>query len=159
MKILVLFYSRSGATRTAAKIVARDIGADIEEIRDMTDRSGPLGYLRAGRDAAQRKMTDIEPLHSDCADYDLIILGTPVWAFTMACAVRTVIDRHKSTMENVAFFCTMGGAGAPGTFLDMERLAGRKPIATLALRTQELKDATCAGKIKAFVESIRPSAV
>ena len=159
MKILVLFYSRSGTTKTAAETIAREIGADIEELRDTVDRSGPLGYLLAGRDAAREKMTDIEPMHRRCADYDLIVLGTPVWASAMAPAVRTAIVRNKAEIKNVALFCTMGGLGGPKVLLDMEKLTDRKPIATLSLRTHHVKSGRCGENIKAFVEAIRASAV
>jgi hypothetical protein len=41
--VLVVYFSRTGYTRRMAEEIARTIGADLEEIRDPTKRSGLLG--------------------------------------------------------------------------------------------------------------------
>ena len=62
---LVVYYSRTGNTRKLAKIIAEKLKADIEEIEDSTSRSGPLGWLRAGRDAGLKSLTKLKPLKKD----------------------------------------------------------------------------------------------
>ncbi len=56
MKILVAFYSRSGNTKRAAGIIAKTLGAEMDEIIDKKNRrggfwafSGPATTPPAGR--------------------------------------------------------------------------------------------------------------
>lgn len=78
MKSLVVYYTRTGNARFAAEIIAAEIGADVEEIIDMKKRSGAMGYLTGGSDARRGKETEIAQTKKTPADYDLIIVGTPV---------------------------------------------------------------------------------
>ena len=62
MKTLVVYYSRTGFTKLVAEMIADKLGADCKEIIDKTDRKGVLGYLKAARDAMQKKKTKIARL-------------------------------------------------------------------------------------------------
>lgn len=53
--ILVVYYSRTGATRKVAEYITKQLGADMEEIIDMKKRSGIWGFLIGGRDALRKK--------------------------------------------------------------------------------------------------------
>ena len=59
---LVVFYSRTGNTRTIAREIAEALEADIEEVEDTTGRSGLIGWLKSGRDAVQKSLTKLKPL-------------------------------------------------------------------------------------------------
>ena len=79
MKILVIYYSRTGHTRKVAKAIAAACVADIVPIRDMHSQAGALGYLRSGFEAMFKRPGRIQPIDKDPARYDLVILGTPIW--------------------------------------------------------------------------------
>lgn len=155
MKTLVVYYSRSGVTRSAAEAIAKVLGADLEEIVDLTDRRGALGYLRAGRDAALKRPTVIHPPIRQPKDYDLVIIGTPVWAFTMAPAVRTWIGMHKAQISHVALLCTMGGSGDKRTFTHLEQACGHTPVATLSLLEADVCKHAASGAIETFCAACR----
>jgi flavodoxin len=138
-KILVAYYSRTGTTRTVARALASRLGGDIEEIVDTKNRQGIFGWLGAGRDASKKSKTVIAPIQKNPADYDLVILGTPVWAWNMTPAIRTYIIQNREKFRQVAFFCTMGKNGDVKTFSGMAELCGKKPLAAMALRTEEVK--------------------
>jgi len=154
MKNLVVFYSRTGITKKVADYLARSMGCDLEEIVDLKDRRGPKGYLVGGKDAATKKLTEIEESKKDLAVYDTVIIGTPVWAFTMTPAVRTYIQKNKEQFKKVAFFCTQHGSGSKRTFRDMEALCEKKPISTLEVTEGQVKKDTCKPKMDEFVGSI-----
>ncbi|MDK2849883.1 MAG: hypothetical protein PWR32_550, partial [Candidatus Woesearchaeota archaeon] len=78
MKILVVCYSRTGKTRKIANKIAQSLNADFDEIIDQKPRRGFLGFLKAGYDATLGKTTEITFTRNP-ENYDLIILGTPVW--------------------------------------------------------------------------------
>ena len=51
MRVLVVYYSRTGNTRFVAEAVAQSLEADIEEIKDGKNRMGIFGFLRCGYEA------------------------------------------------------------------------------------------------------------
>lgn len=138
MKTLVVFYSRTGTTKKVAEALASKMGADLEEIKDTVDRSGIKGYLFSGRDAMKKNLTVLRQLSKDVSQYDLVVIGTPIW-ITVSVPVRTFLVQHKNEFaKNVAFFCTMGGSGDEKAFKEMEEIVGKKPLATLTLRTRDV---------------------
>jgi hypothetical protein len=92
-------------------MIAGQLEADIQELADKKGRAGMLGFLRAGRDAIKRKTTELEPLKHQPDGYQLIVLGTPVWASNPAPAVRTFLQSHDLSGKKVALFCTMDARG------------------------------------------------
>jgi hypothetical protein len=150
MKILIVFYSRSGCTRRAAQELAAQLGADTEELRETADRSGAKGYLLAGRDAMQKRPAVLLPTVRQPGEYDLVVVGTPVWAFTMCPAVRTWLLREAGALRQVAFLCTQGGSGAERAMRHMAEIAGHPPVATLVLRDRDIQAGACAPAIAGF---------
>jgi flavodoxin len=109
LKSLVVYYTRTGNARFAAETIAAEIGSDVEEIMDMKKRSGAMGYLSGGSDARRGKETEIAPTKKSPADYDLIIVGTPVWASRPTPAVTTYLKKNNFSSKKVALFFTQGG--------------------------------------------------
>ena len=138
MKTLVIYCSRTGNTRKVGHAVATALGCDEEEIIDGKDRSRISGYLGAGRDATLQRATPIQAVQKNAAEYDLVVVGTPIWAFTVSSPVRTFLTEHGRNIKSVAFFCTMGGSGDERAFRHMEELCGKPPVATLALTEKEV---------------------
>ena len=151
MKTLVVYYSRTGNTRKAGKEIARQLKADEEEILDVKNRSGPIGWLKSGRDAQKKILSEIKPTKKDPSKYDLTIVGTPIWAWTVSSPVRTYLSKNK--FKKVAFFCTCGGDSGKA-FVEMET-ASKKPVASLVISEKELKENTYQQKIKEFVVSLK----
>jgi flavodoxin len=132
MNVLVVYYSRTGTTRKVAEQISTFSGGDSEEIHDRTDRSGVMGYLRAGRDSGQRKLTMLEEVKKDPGNYDIVVLGTPMWNHSVSTPIRTYISKYGERFKKVAFFST--GNTSDNPFGEMESLCGKKPVATLSLR-------------------------
>ncbi len=140
-KVLVVYYSRTGTTRKVAEAIAELLGCELEEIIDTVDRSGAWGYLASGRDALKKRAAEIKAPQRDPGDYDLVVLGTPVWAWTMSSPMRGYLSQYAGRLPEVAFFCTTGGTGVKRTFRHMEAACGKPPRAVLGLRMKDvLKD-------------------
>ena len=60
MKILVAFYSKTGKTKKVALGIAKQLKADIDEIADLKNRRGIIGWIIAGRDAFRGLLTEIK---------------------------------------------------------------------------------------------------
>jgi flavodoxin len=133
MKTLVAFYSRTGNTKKVAEKIAAKLNANVEEIIDKKKRSGIFGWFGAAWDAAKKRFTVIETKFNP-EEYDLVIIGTPVWASDISPAVRTYINNYK--LKNIALFCTYG-CSVGKTFESIEELE-IKPLATLGLKTKNI---------------------
>ena len=155
MKILVVYYSRTGTTKKIATAIASHVDCDLEEIGDVADRSGLVGYMKSGKEASLKQLPDIKAQKKDPADYDLVVIGTPIWAWDVASPVRTYLTRNAGKIKKAAFFCTMGGSGDKGAFKTMEGFCGTKPKATLVLRTKEVVQNAYAELVKDFAKKLR----
>jgi len=152
MKTLVAYYSRSGHTEQVAKEIAARCQADIDRVRDDgVDRSGLGGYLRSGWEAFSGATPPIHRAAKDPAEYDLVVIGTPVWNWSLAAPVRTYALRHAGKFRQVAFFCTEGGSGERRVFDELQRICGRAPLATIVVRERELEPAKHARPLKLFL--------
>ncbi|MGE5180482.1 MAG: flavodoxin family protein [Acidobacteriota bacterium] len=140
-RILVVYYSRSGHTKQIAEQLARALAADVEAIADPTDRSGLRGYLRSGFEATTQRVVPIAACTHDPNDYELVVIGTPIWGMSVSAPVRSYLHRYQDRLRKVAFFCTCGGSGGERAFAQMSRACGLSPAATLIVREAELPHA------------------
>jgi flavodoxin len=154
MKTLIIYYSRTGFTKKVAEVLQQKLNCDIEEIFDTTDRSGMKGYLLAGRDAMKQKLTTLKETKLSPTDYDLVVIGTPLWAFTMSTPIKTYLNQNKDKFKKVAFFLTSGSTPGTKTFTDMAKEISQTPVATLELRTKEVMDNKIEEKINEFNKKI-----
>ena len=122
MKSLVVHYSRSGNTRFAAEKISQKIGGDIEEIIDKKRRKGPLGFVIGGFDATRGRKTDIAEMKKSPRDYDLIVVGTPMWNKRITPAVRTYLEDNKFSEKRVALFCTNNGSQSERVFKTLKEI-------------------------------------
>lgn len=131
-KDLVVFYSRSGATRQLAETLAAALDADLDEIREGRSRKGWQGFLRSTWDGFSERETPIVATRRSPRKYQRVIVGTPVWATHVASPVRSYLSEHGSGLQKTAFFCTYG-LSCGQAFEEMTALTRREPVATLAL--------------------------
>lgn len=157
MRTLVIYYSLSGTTRAVAETIAHDLAADIEEIRCPRYRKSFMSFLKAGYESWANKLPPIDPLQHTPADYDLVIIGGPIWVWHAATPVRSFLQMHTGALTNVAFFLTHGGSPPGGVFREMEALAGKAPKATIAVRMVDVERRTFTPAVAEFVATLRAS--
>ena len=153
-KILILYYSRTGVTKKLAEAIKQQLNpvcagrCDIEEVISVKKRTGVIGYVFCGKEATQKTLAEIKPITKNPRGYDIVIIGTPVWAWNISSPIRTILENNKGRFKKIAAFCTMGG-DAGKTFAEIEKICGSKLIATLSLKTNDV----LAGNFKEKVES------
>jgi flavodoxin len=122
---LVVYYSLEGNTRFVAGVLAAASGADILELNVLA--CAPRGfkkYFWGGRQVVMKERPALAPFDKDPAAYDLIWIGTPVWAFSFSPAIRTFFSQIPLRGKKIALFCCSGGGPGP-TLSHMEKeLAG-----------------------------------
>ncbi|OFW54815.1 MAG: hypothetical protein A2163_05370 [Actinobacteria bacterium RBG_13_35_12] len=159
MKILVVFYSRSGKTKKAAEAISEILKCDKEEIFDMKSREGIVGFLSAGTDANLRRLTAIKEIKYDPSLYDLVIIGTPIWSSNISTPIRTYLFLFKEEFKKVAFFCTRLGSDSKKVFADMKNLSQKAPLVVLELTTREVARDQYIQKVKEFIENLKEEIV
>jgi flavodoxin len=156
MKALVVYYSKSGTTKKIAERIAKKVNADIEALVDKKKRSGLIGWLVAGRDGMKKNATEIASVKYDPANYDIVIIGGPLWGFnSVAPATRTYLAQNKDKIKKVAFFMTRGGSSPSDKALtDLKELYGRSVAETLDLRQGDIDSDESLKKLEHFASSV-----
>ena len=135
--ILCIYYSRTGVTRGVMKEMAEALDAEIVMITDGLDRSGTLGYFMCGMDAMRRGTHRIKPYvtKKPLSDYDMVIIGTPVWAGRCSSVVRGFLKRHGLELSRVAYVITRASDDAnKDVFQQMDRYTAAPRMAEVSLR-------------------------
>ena len=122
-KMLIVYYSYSnGNTERIAKMLKEKTGADLLRIDTAIPYSGSYDeVVKRGQDEVNRgykpKLKDVD---IDISNYDVIVLGTPTWWYTMTPAMLSFISEHNFDNKIVVPFMTNGGW--PGHVInDIER--------------------------------------
>lgn len=154
---LIAYYSMSGHTRSLANEIRSATGAELEEIQEPRARRGFGGVMRALFDAVARRTPPILAAHHDPADYELLVIGGPVWVGRMASPVRSYAQRYGIRASHVAFFCTEGGRGADTAFADLEKLCRKPADATLVVDADHLPVVEHAATLSSFASRLGAS--
>ena len=155
MRTLIAYYSMTGNSRALAREIADAFpGADVEEIRERWPRRGLVGAARALADALLRREPRIEPPVHDPRDYDLVLMGGPIWAGRMAAPVRAFAGRYGPRPRRVGYFCTQGGSSTRVAFADLDAKCGRPAQATLVVDAMHLPAALHADALQRFVAEL-----
>lgn len=155
MRVLLVYYSRTGHTKDVALSIKTKLECDVLEIHDTTNRKGFWGYLKSSLGAMLGKSTELNIVDHNPKDYELIIIGTPIWAQNVSVPVRTYIMQMGGKFNQVAFFCSMGGSGYQVAFNNMEGICGKTPQATLAITEDSVKNRTYDDDVSGFVKQIK----
>lgn len=156
-KTLVVFYSRSGTTRRVAEALSRALACDLEEIIEPRSRTGFLGYMRSLLEARRKRPSVIAPGKHNVSSYDLVVIGTPVWAWSLSSPVRAYLTAKASQLPAVAFFCTLGGKGSERAFAQMTSIVGKKPRAVCAITALEVSSGRQFDRLSAFEKALSES--
>lgn len=111
MKTAVIYYSYEGSCALIAETIKNAIGADVFEIKTTNNkkRNGFAKFVWGGAQVVMNRKPALAPLTIDINAYELIILGTPVWAGSPAPAMVSFLDRTKISGKKLALFCSHGG--------------------------------------------------
>lgn len=142
MKTLVVYYSWRGRTELVATSISKILDADLRKIEEVKDRKRVFGFMSAGYNALKGKCSRIKPLNLNLNNYDLIFLGTPVWAARPTPAINTFISSSNFNGKEVVLFVTMGGFGGKKVIKIMEdkiRIKEGKVITSFIVKTGGVK--------------------
>jgi flavodoxin len=158
LRIGVIYYSFEGNTRLVSQGIAAQTGAELLELKPQKELAthGFMKYFWGGKQAVMKERPALLPLERRPEEYDLIFLGTPVWAFTYAPPLNTFLAEYPLRNKQIAIFCCDDGskgktfanlrAALTGNTIlgEMELVAPlRKDQATVRQQVQKWAEAMC----------------
>lgn len=155
MKTLIVYYSRHGHTEKIARKLASSLKADIELIVDNKDRNKIASWFKDYNNEELKTPTTIALPKKDPAQYDLVIIGTPIWDGIVP-PVKAYLNMFKNKFKKVAFFATFG-ASCENAFYFMQEACGKVPIVTLELQDRQIDMNEDGGRVKEFLGKIEKS--
>jgi len=108
--ILCVYYSRSGKTRQEMEFIARELDAELVELTDGVNRKGSIRAVASCFDAVRRSTRPLGPYETrlPIEEYDLVIIGTPIWAGRCCSVIREFLKKCGSDLHRVAYVMTRG---------------------------------------------------
>ena len=113
-KVLVIYYSLTGNTKSIAELIREKTGGDVFEIE--TVKKYPADYsgitAEAKRELETGELPALKKSPPDMSSYDLILVGSPVWWYTVSTPVMRFLKQADFAGKKVSAFCTHeGGVG------------------------------------------------
>ena len=107
----IVYYSYSNNTKKIVDEIIKSVKADVYEIKPIIPYPDDYELLVKQEEHKQGKeeVVEIEDLKINLKDYDTIILGTPVWWYTMAPPVRSFLKNNDLSGKTIIPFITNGG--------------------------------------------------
>lgn len=126
-KILVCYFSATGATKRLAEKIAGVLHADIFEIEPVVkytndDLKWPS---RDNRSCMEMKNKKFRPLVlnklENSEDYDTVVIGFPVWYYTAPTIINSFIEENNLKGKKAYVFVTSGATTVDKSFRDLKR--------------------------------------
>ena len=113
-KTLVVYYSNTGNTETAAQLIADTVGADLVEVETAEPyTSEDLNYTdensRVSREHNDESLRNVElatPAVDGWENYDTVFIGYPIWWGIAAWPMSSFVAANDFTGKTVIPFCT-----------------------------------------------------
>lgn len=111
MRTLVVYYSLEGSTKCIAETVAEMTGADVERLRtkERITASKFMDHYWSGTKEHPNEKIELEPLVHDPNEYDMIFIGTPVWAWSPAPPIYSFLKDNPVKGKKIALFLSSEG--------------------------------------------------
>ena len=115
MKTLVAYFSATGTTERAAKMLAEVAGADLYRIEPETpytaaDLDWPDKNSRTSVEMNDPKSRPaIKGRCEQMADYDVVYIGFPIWWYTAPTIINTFVESYDLQGKTLIPFATSGG--------------------------------------------------
>lgn len=114
-KVLIIYYSFTGITRDVATKVQEKTGGDLYpvQLQEPYPASSTL-YVTSIMQLRSNELPALQSIPVSVDDYDTILVGSPVWWYTVPPPLRAYLAQTDFKGKTVSVFCTQGGD--EGTF-------------------------------------------
>lgn len=129
MNKLIVYFSYTGNTKKIVDRIKEKINCDVLEIKTVVPYSDDYNAVVNDQQnsEASNHLPEIQKIDVDLSKYDKIILGTPVWWYRPAPAIRTFLAQNDLSGKTVIPFAT--NAGWIGrTFAEIKKLCPNSEV-------------------------------
>ena len=160
MKICIIYHSETGNTRHVAQHLASACSAErLIEVLDRTHYNRLTRFFNQCSRARSEDLAPITPSTIDVSSFDLIVMGSPVWAFKPTPVIHAAVNSLTGhTGKPVIGFFTHGGR--PGsteeTFTRWCEQRWLKVAGTITIHSREIEDEKKTGEIVHLIKSPGP---
>ena len=135
--MLCLYYSRTGSTEKLMREIAQELHCEMVKLEDGENRAGLRGWLHSGMQAMARRVPPVKKPKTalPLGVYDLVIIGTPVWAGRCSAPVRSFLMEYGEEMRRAAYVITRGSEVRYEEVFDQMDLYVRSPrVSAVSIR-------------------------
>lgn len=122
MKTAIVFFSLEGNTKLVAEKLAQHLTSDLIPLIPVQEY--PTGnvskYFWGGKSAVFKEHPKLEPYRFHAEEYDLVLIGSPIWASTYAPPLRTFLREHSLRNKKIAIFACCSGGTADKYFAQVK---------------------------------------
>ena len=158
MKVCIIYHSETGNTRHVAQHIASASGSErLIEVLDRAEYNRVTKFFSQCMKARSEELTSISPSNIDVTAYDLIVLGSPVWAFKPTPVIHAAINALTGhTGKPVIGFFTHGGrpGSTEDTFTRWCEQRWLKVIGTITIHSREIEDEKKTDEIMKIIKSV-----
>lgn len=128
-KILVVYFSATGTTKSAAKKIKKATGGKLYQIKAAKKyTNADLDYTndncRANREQRdENSRPKIKGKIKNIRKYDVIFVGYPIWWGKEPKVIRTFLESYNLKGKKIVPFCTSGGSGISGSMKGIKAVA------------------------------------
>ena len=128
-KVLVVYFSVTGNTKSAAKKIHKAAGGKLWRIRpEVPYTEDDIDYgqdnCRANLEQRDGKVRpEIKGKVKNIRQYDVIFVGYPIWWGKEPMIIRTFLESYNLKGKKIVPFCTSGGSGISGSKKGVKKAA------------------------------------
>lgn len=135
MKTIVVYYSYGNHTKMIAQDIQKKLQCDILEIKPKDAYSSDYQTVvdETEDNLESKKTPKLEDITVSFSEYDTVIIGTPVWWYTITPPIRTFLKENDFKNKKVYAFATNAG-WLGSTFDEIKSFVGDSLQSTLSIQ-------------------------
>lgn len=125
-KVLVAYFSASGATKKVAEEIAAAVNGDLFEIEpEVPYTDADLNWIdKKSRSSIEMSDKAFRPAmvkkDLNMSEYESILLGFPIWWYVAPTIINTFLESYDFSRKRIILFATSGGSGFGNTVQELK---------------------------------------
>ena len=159
MKTSIIYHSYSGITRGIAENIQEACGGDLIEVKLKKNYSSITAYSLGCYRAMKEECDPIEPESIDVSASDLVVIGTPVWAFKATPGINAAIAALKGCEGKKAVIFATCGSSAKDTLPILKKALAAKGVSVIGeyvLTRKEIGEGQKVNDLVASIKGVKP---
>jgi len=140
------------------ELIAKELDATILELKLVQEPKSKdyMKYYLGEKQVLMKTEPKLRPYDINPADFDLIILGTPIWSGTFAPAIRTFLSHEKIKDKKIALFYSFAVKRGLISKHLRKTLAGNEILAEIGFKDpRQEKSDLVQSRIKSWVKKLQ----